>query len=444
MSQEQVDFYKSISQHLPTTLELEQLFDQLWPITRSLTGPGYRSSLNILKKIAPFKTLEFPSGSKAFDWTVPPEWHIEEAYIIGPDGKRFCDLRQNNLHVLNFSAPVECELSLEELQKHLYSLPEIPEAIPYLTSYYQRRWGFCIRHSERLKLQPGNYKCIIKSKFIDGNLEVGEATLSSNSDSKKEILFSSYLCHPSMANNELSGPIVLSYLHKIISHLPQRKFNYRFVCVPETIGSICFLSQRGSTLKELCHAGYVITCCGDRGSFTYKKSRRGNTVADRAAQEILKSEENVKMVEFFPSGSDERQYCSPHFNLPVGSLMRTMYGTNKEYHTSLDNKDFISFEHLKETILAYLKIVLALEANETYIRTEPGCEPMLSKHGLYPTLGSQKENDLVVDQLLWLLNLCDGENDLLEIARISGYSILDLNNQIIKLEKCGLIKKLEK
>lgn len=419
----------------------ESYFDRLWPICRSLTGPGYRQSLEILSEIMPTERLKFPTGQKVLDWVVPREWSIRDAYFIDPQGKKHADFKQNNLHILNYSAPFRGTLSFSDLKPHLYSLPDQPEAIPYLTSYYQERWGFCLPHGELISLPEGKYTVFIDSEQKDGHLEVGEAVLPG--ERKEEILFSSYLCHPSLANNELSGPLVLAFLYQRVKAMPKRRFTYRFVILPETIGAICYLSKRGEHLKKNLLAGYQITCVGDPGKFTYKRSRRGDTLADRAACLLLRGLGPHEVIPFDPSaGSDERQYGSPGFNLPVGSLMRTPYGRYPEYHTSLDNKSFIRFEALEESLEAYAGIVEALEANRVWRNTVARGEPQLGRRGLYPTLGSQKNTGQKTKATLWLLNLADGSRDLLSIAEQSGQPIKMLIQLAEELRQAGLLVEI--
>lgn len=418
---------------------LEVFFDRLWPICRSITGPGYRESLNILSEVMPMRRLRFPTGKKVLDWTVPREWVAHGAYFIDSRGKKHADFRENNLHLVNYSAPFRGTLDLSELKKHLYSLPEKPKAIPYVTSYYAERWGFCLSHEELRALPEGPCRIVIDTEFKKGRVEIGEAVLPGKSSD--EILFSSYLCHPSMANNELSGPLVLAFLYRKIASLKSRRFTYRFSVMPETIGAICYLSVRGEALKKRLAAGYQITCVGDAGNFTYKKSRRGDTLADRAALAVLTGLGRPYKVEpFTPAmGSDERQYCSPGFDLPVGSLMRTMYAHYPEYHTSLDNKDFISFEALEDSIDAYFKIVQRLETGRIFKNTVSRGEPQLGRRGLYPTLGTQSERTGEVAAMMWLLNLADGSRDLSGIAEDSGQPLKTLTPLAEKLRTAGLL-----
>ncbi|MBS1517254.1 MAG: DUF4910 domain-containing protein [Bacteroidetes bacterium] len=423
--------------------KLEKYFDLLWPICRSLTGDGNRETLKILSEIVDLKISEIPSGQECFDWTVPDEWNVKDAWIKDSKGKKIIDFRKNNLHLLGYSEAFRGKLKLKELREHLYSIPEQPNVIPYLTSYYKPRWGFCISHKQMRKLREDDYEvCIDSVKDPEGSMTIAEAVLPGKS--KKEILLSTYICHPSMANNELSGPLVTSFIYEKLKKKTERKFTYRFLFLPETIGTIYYLSVHGEELMKNLHAGFVVTCIGDRGNFTYKKSRRGDTPADRAAELVLNQTERKFIVEdFFPTGSDERQYCSPGFNLPVGSLMRTRYGKYKQYHTSADNRKFISFKKMEESVEKYIEIINTLENNGTYVNTLPYCEPQLGKRDLYPTLGSQKDTTEFVNSIMWVLNLSDGKNDTIEISRRSGIKFEIINEAAQKLFEKGLLKNSE-
>lgn len=419
---------------------LETYFDRLWPICRSITGNGLRESLQILSELIPLELHEVPSGSKVFDWEVPKEWNISDAYIITPSGKKICDFKTNNLHIVNYSVSFKGKLSFEELKKHLYSLPAMPNAIPYMTSYYKEDWGFCITHAELLQLETtGEYEVLIDTVLEPGSLTYGEAVLKGNSE--REILFSSYVCHPSMANNELSGPLALAMIYKRIAEMPERKYTCRFVLAPETIGIIAYLAARGEHLRKQLDAGYVLTCCGDNGHFTYKRSRKENTLADRAAEHVLQHHyPGSEVIDFAIGGSDERQYCSAGFNLPVGSLMRTPYKKFREYHTSLDNKSLISFEALSKTVDAYFTIFRVLELNSNYKTTMPWCEPQLGKRGLYPDKGGHLQaNADFTFNLLHFLSYADGERELIEVADKRGCSVLSFAEVIAACSKNGLL-----
>jgi len=421
-------------------IELEKYFDRLWPINRSLTGNGNRETFKILSEIIDLQITEVPSGTECFDWTVPPEWNVKEAWIKDNKGNKIIDFSKNNLHLLGYSIPVNRKLSLSELKKNIYTLPSQPDLIPYLTSYYKERWGFCMSHNQLSSLEEEEYEVFIDASLdFNGSMTVGDVILKGNSD--REIMFSTYICHPSMANNELSGPLVTSFIYQKLKNKKDRFYNYRFVFIPETIGSIYYLNKYGEHLKAKLDAGFVVTCIGDSGEFTYKRSRQGDSLADRCAENILKqTEEKFNIEDFFPSGSDERQYCSPGFNLPVGSLMRTRYGKYNQYHTSGDNKDYISFESMEKSILKYLEMIELFENNFKYKNTMPYCEPQLGKRGLYPTLGSQKSSTAFVEAIMWILNLADGTNDLISISEKSKIPVKKLIPVIDKLIENGIIK----
>ncbi len=422
-------------------MDLENMFDRLWPINRSLMGPAYRESLDILSEKMPMKKHVFKTGAKVFDWTVPKEWSVNEAYFIDPSGNKHADVSINNLYLLSYSAPFSGKISLQELKQHLHTLPDIPDAIPYVTSYYSERWGFCISNNEYLSLEEGEYTVVIDTALYPGDLVIGEAVLPGTSG--EEVIFSTYLCHPSLANNELSGPLGLVFLYNLVKSLPERRFTYRFIISAETIGTIAYLSKYGQHLKEKVVAGFQMTCIADKGNYTYKRSRQVESLADRAAMQALKeSGLDHSIVVFDPGdGSDERQYCSPGFNLPVGSLMRTQYGKYKEYHTSLDNKEFIDFSALEDSINTYFEIVKIIESNITWKNVVGYCEPQLGKRGLYPTLGAPAmENH--VKAMMWLINYADGTNDLIDIAKISGFSTTKLSAIAENLEKHDLFKRV--
>ncbi len=422
--------------------ELEYYFDRLWPICRSISGNGLRESFGILKEVIPLNTYEIPTGTEVFDWRIPKEWNIDDAYIISPDGEKICDFKKNNLHVVNYSIPVDKEVDYDELFKHIHTLNNQPNAIPYITSYYKETWGFCISKKELDKLpKKGKYRVFIKSNLKNGSITYGDLVLPG--DSKKEILFSTYLCHPSMANNELSGPLCLAFLYKKIKQLKNRKYTYRFVVAPETIGTIAYLSKYGKDLKNNLLAGYVMTCCGDNAPFIYKRSKNENSLTDRLAHHVLKHQKlKYKSIPFSVGGSDERQYCSPGFNMPVGSLTRSMYQSYKEYHTSLDNKDFISFSSMTETIKLYFSFIEALELNDYYLNTNPFCEPQLGKRGLYPSSVNPDINRKKIHNRMHLLSFSDGKKDLIEIAELNNTSIFDFEQDIKDLLKADLLTKV--
>lgn len=430
----------NIAQYDRDKLKIQLLKDELFPICRSITGNGLRESLKIISKDVPLNILEIPTGTKAFDWEVPKEWNVKDAYVKDKSGNRIIDFKKSNLHLLGYSIPFKGKISKEELLKHIYTLPELPEAIPYLTSYYRERWGFCLEHNRLKELKDDEYEVLIDSTLETGSMSIGEGYIQGKT--KKEVLLSTYLCHPSMGNNELSGPIVQLLLHRwLLEHKNELKYSYRFLYLPETIGSVTYLSLKGEELKKNMVAGYVITCIGDNGKFTYKKSRQGNSLADRAALNILDNlGEEYNLYDWFPTGSDERQYCSLGFNLPVGSLMRSMYGKYKEYHTSLDNLKFIPLEKLYESFEVYKKIIMNIEINEKLEGVHKNCEPKLDKRGLYPSLGSQKETAESVRKIMHLWAFADGDNDVIDIAEKLKINAYELKNEKEQLLKNGLIK----
>jgi len=422
--------------------QLEKYFDRLWPIPRSIMGPGFRDSLKILSEVVPFRKYKWKTNEKILDWTVPKEWRPKDAFFTDPSGKKRAEFKKNNLHLVNYSVPFSGIISLSELKKHLHSIPKQEEAVPYITSYYRPYWGFCISEKDKKNLPQGNYKVKVDTTLVSGELIIGEAVL--KGASKKEILFSSYLCHPSLANNELSGPLVLSFLYKKLQNIKKRKFTYRFVIVPETIGAVAFLKLRGEQLKENMIGGYQITCVGDGGPFTYKRSRRGDTLSDRAALKFMAGKRNGKILPFNPAiGSDERQYCSPGYNLPMGSLMRTPYASYEEYHTSLDNKSFIDFKKMAETIDAYSCIVKSIEDGEYWINLCPNGEPQLGPRGLFRSL-SQKKRDSEELAMWWLLNYSDGSYDLDYISKLANIDVSLLRSVANKIKSRGFFEEIKK
>ncbi|MBK9292967.1 MAG: DUF4910 domain-containing protein [Oligoflexia bacterium] len=424
------------------TKKLEQYFDRLWPLCRSITGKDHLKSLDILSELIPLTYLNFETGQKVNDWFIPKEWNARDAYFIDPSGIKRASFKVNNLHLVNYSIPFKGKISLSELKKHIYYIQEQPQAIPYITSYYKERWGFCLSYNEFIELPEGEYEVFIDTELKPGKLVVAETLL--EGESKKEILFSTYLCHPSLANNELTGPLALSFLYDRLSNKSKRHFTYRFVISVETIGTIAYLSQRGEYLKNNMIAGYQMTCLGDPGKLTLKKSRSQNTLAERAALKYF-AETNTpfNIEEFDPgNGSDERQYCSPGYDLPMASLMRTMYARYPEYHTSLDNKNFISMASLAESIDAYEKIVECIESSEIYLNNLPYGEPNLGRRGLYPTLGLTNEIDNQTKSIMWLLNYCDGKHELEYISEKSKINLNFLKDTVRHLESQNILTKI--
>jgi aminopeptidase-like protein len=419
---------------------LERYFDRLWPLPRSITGAGLRETLAILGELLPLEITEVPSGRAVHDWIVPKEWSVKAAYIVTPDGRRICDFAVNNLHLLGYSQPFRGRLGRAELDQHLYSLPEQPDAIPYLTSYYTPRWGFCIAESERRALPEGEYEVVVDATHTDGAMTLAECVLSG--ERSEEVLLTSYVCHPSLANNELAGPLVLAFLYRRLRALPRRRLTYRFVLTPETIGAIAYLARRGQHLKRHVVAGYVVSSVGARAPLVYKRSRRETSLADRAALHALRRlDGGMEVTPFVPTGGDERQYCSPGYDLPVGSVMRSLPATYPEYHTSLDDKSFIDFAVMRRTIDALETLCRVVDANRRYRRTDPHGEPFLTRHGLYPTLGGRKDALEIVPPLMWLLNLADGEHDLLAIAERAGADVLELDGLAAQCVARGVLEE---
>lgn len=420
--------------------EMYGVMTRLFPLCRSITGQGVRDTLAILRETIPVEIREVPSGTQVLDWRVPPEWNIREAWIKDPSGRKIVDFARHNLHVVSYSAPVHAILSRAELDEHLHSLPDQPDAIPYLTSYYNRNWGFSLAHQQRETLAEGAYEVLIDSTLdTQGSLTCGELFLPGQR--KEEVLISCYLCHPSMCNDSLSGVVLAAILAKWLA-ARERSYSYRFLFVPETIGAITWLARNEASTANIRH-GLVATCCGDAGSPTYKKSRRGNADIDRAAGHVLAhSGKPYKEIDFFPNGSDERQYCSPGFDLPVGSLMRTMYGHFPAYHTSLDDLDFVAAEHLADTLRLYLGIIDVLEGNRRFRNLNPKGEPQLGRRGLYGAIGGRKAPNFDENALFWMLNLSDGQNTLLDIALRAKMPFSKILYAANLLLEAGLIEDL--
>jgi aminopeptidase-like protein len=430
---------------------LNQLFDELFPLMRSITGPGIEKSMDIFGRYMPLNKTKIRTGTKVFDWTVPSEWHFKRAKLLDPDGNVVCDAEINNLHVVNYSESVDMEITLEELETHLHSIPELPTAIPYVTSYYKKTWGFCLAHNDRMKLKPGYYRAIIDTEFVEGGVPFAQCLL--EGDSPKEILITSYLCHPSLANNELSGPLALLGVYNRIKKWNKRRYSYRFLLNPETIGALCFLHDHAKELKENLVSGFTLTCVGGPAKqLKYKSSR----LKDSLVNNVFKYDKKVtklpiEVVPFTPlGGSDERQYCSPGFNLPMGQISRTTYGKYDGYHNSLDTKDFMKIESVIESIETVEQMLKYIEVCGNPINIQPFGEPQLGKRNLYPNMNSnktrKKSEDKLIDgrtqlnRILLVLNMADGENSLIDIANEAGCSVDDLIPILLKLEEKELIK----
>lgn len=411
---------------------------RLFPICRSITGSGFRNSLNIIRERIPeISVVEVPSGTIVFDWTVPKEWNIYGGYIESLSGEKIIDIANNNLHVLGYSIPIDAIISRHELFDHLYTMPDQPDWIPYVTSYYKERWGFCMSENEKLRLKDESYHVVIDSKLDNGYLTYGELVIPGESD--EEIMITTYLCHPSMANNELSGPVVWSEVIKYVQSLNNRRYTYRFLINPETIGSITYLSKHLKHLQSKVKAGFVLSCVGDERTYSYVESRMADTLADRVTLNVLKYHyPNYKSYSFLSRGSDERQYCSPKVNLPFVGICRSKYMEYPEYHTSADDMSLISPQGLSGSLELMIKIINALEYNYKY-EVQCYCEPQLGKRGLYPTVSRKGVYDEVI-ALKDFLAYADGNMDLIEISDKINQPIEALIPIVKKLLSANLIK----
>jgi aminopeptidase-like protein len=397
--------------------DIYELIAELYPICRSITGNGFRESMRILQKHIPLGVSEVASGTQVLDWVVPKEWNIRDAWIKDSKGEKVVDFQKSNLHVLNYSAPVKQKVKRAELKDHLYSLPEHVDWIPYRTSYYKENWGFCVTQRQLESMTEDEYDVFIDSSLEDGHLTFGEYLI--KGDLEDEFLISCHSCHPSLCNDNLSGMGLAVHLAK---HLSQRKlrYSYRFLFIPGTIGSITWLALNKNRAAKIQH-GLVVACVGDAGNLHYKKSRRGDAVIDRAVSHVLShSKQAYEIIDFFPYGYDERQYCSPGFDLAVGSLSRTPHGQFPQYHTSADNLEFISPAALGDSFAKYLEVIDVVEGNRCYSNTNPFGEPQLGKRGLYGAFGGRKDSNTYEMAMLWVLNLSDGKHSLLDIAEKSG------------------------
>jgi aminopeptidase-like protein len=416
-----------------------RFISELYPICRSITGDGVRKTLNLILEHIPLTICEVPSGLQVFDWTVPLEWNIRDAYIKNSAGERIVDFRASNLHVLSYSVPVHARMGLAELREHLFSDPQHPDWIPYRTSYYKPAWGFCLQHRQLLALQEDVYEVHIDSSLEPGHLTYGELLLRGRSSD--EVLISCHVCHPSLCNDNLSGIAVATALAKRLSSMDLR-YSYRFLFIPGTIGSITWAAIRRSHLSKIKH-GFVLTCVGDRGSPSYKASRRGDAEIDRAWTYVLKQSGGAfDILPFSPFGYDERQYCSPGLNLPVGCFMRTPHGQFPEYHTSADDLDLVCAASLSDSLAKALTTIDVIEHNRSYVNLKPFCEPKLGDYGLYSSVGGHLAGDFQM-ALLWLLNMSDGENSLLDIAARSKLPWEIIKEAVRALNEAGLLKPVD-
>ena len=419
--------------------DIYELIAELYPICRSITGNGFRESMRILQKHIPLGVSEVASGTQVLDWVVPKEWNIRDAWIKDSKGEKVVDFQKSNLHVLNYSAPVKQKVKRAELKDHLYSLPEHVDWIPYRTSYYKENWGFCVTQRQLESMTEDEYDVFIDSSLEDGHLTFGEYLI--KGDLEDEFLISCHSCHPSLCNDNLSGMGLAVHLAK---HLSQRKlrYSYRFLFIPGTIGSITWLALNKNRAAKIQH-GLVVACVGDAGNLHYKKSRRGDAVIDRAVSHVLShSKQAYEIIDFFPYGYDERQYCSPGFDLAVGSLSRTPHGQFPQYHTSADNLEFISPAALGDSFAKYLEVIDVVEGNRCYSNTNPFGEPQLGKRGLYGAFGGRKDSNTYEMAMLWVLNLSDGKHSLLDIAEKSGNAFPLIQEAAQTLLEHGLLVEL--
>ena len=417
--------------------ELHDLMAVLYPICRSITGQGVRETLQYLQRQIPLEIREVASGTRVFDWTVPLEWNIQGAYLATIRGEKLLDFRANNLHVVSYSVPVKGRFTRDELEGHLHSLPDRPDWIPYRTSYYKENWGFCLTHRQLAELTEPEYDVCIDSSLEPGHLTYGEVFLPGQMS--EEVLISCHVCHPSLCNDNLSGIAVATRLVQTLQHI-SRKYSYRFVFIPGTIGSITWLSQNRERAGLIRH-GVVLTGVGDSGGVTYKRSRQRNAYIDRAMAHVLKHYgQSYRIIDFFPYGYDERQYCSPGFTLPVGCFMRSPHAEYPEYHTSADNLEFVTPEALQNSLAILLKVMYVIENDAVLVSTNPYCEPQLGRRGLYRAIAGQKEGALQEMALLWVLNMADGHHTLLDMAERADTPFEAIHAAAQALKNCELVR----
>jgi aminopeptidase-like protein len=440
----------SIHQNISDNINSIQndMFDfmtELYPICRSITGNGVRKTLEMIKKHINLTIQDIPSGTSVFDWKIPKEWNISDGYIIDPKGKKIVDFKKSNLHVVGYSIPIHKKIHFDELKNHIHTLPSQPNVIPFITSYYKETWGFCMSHNEFQKLESGEYEICIDSTLENGYLTFGEFIIKGKTE--KEFLISCYVCHPSLCNDNLSGVVLATFLAKQLKNL-SLNYSYRFLFIPETIGAITWLSLNEKNLHKI-EAGLVATCLADSGTSTYKKSRIGNAKIDEIVPYVLEhSKTDFSIVDFYPYGSDERQFCSPGFNLPIGSLMRTPYRKFEEYHTSADDLMFIKKDSLGDSFNKYLETIMIFDHDAKYLNTNQKCEPQLGKRGLYRNLGFRRTDETSNDTeqqelaMFWILNLSDGNNSLFDIAKTSQIPFSTIDQVANLLNEKNLLTKI--
>lgn len=419
--------------------DMYALMETLYPICRSITGNGLRQTLDIIGQRLPLKRREVPSGTEVLDWTIPKEWNIRDAYIENAAGERVVDFQDSNLHVVNYSRPIHAQMPLAALRPHLYTLPEHPDWIPYRTSYYRETWGFCMRHADYERLSEGLYQVHIDASLEPGALSYAELLIPGRQ--RDEVLISAHCCHPSLCNDNLSGVVLATALAGCLQDLPLR-YSYRFLFIPGGIGSIAWLAANEQRTPLIRH-GLVATCVGDDGAFTYKQTRRGDAEIDKAVMHVLKHSDRAYSVDAFsPYGYDERNYGSPGFNLPVGSLTRTSFGRFPQYHSSGDDLSTITARNLAESLALYLETVEVLEHNERFLNQSPKGEVQLGKRGLYGDMGGLQKRPAFEQPLLWVLNLSDGEHSLLDIAERADLPFTEIVEAARALQEHDLLRPL--
>jgi aminopeptidase-like protein len=417
---------------------MHHFMHRLYPVCRSITGDGFRHTLRSIGEYIPLVTHEIPTGTQVFDWIIPKEWNIKDAYVKNDLGQRVVDFRTCNLHVMSYSVPVKKVIPLRELRQHLHSIPDHPDWVPYRTSYYDENWGFCLSHNTLMSLTEGEYEVCIDSTLVDGHLTYGEYYIEGKEPD--EVLFSCHACHPSLCNDNLSGIALTTFLAKALSHR-RLKYSYRFLFIPGTIGSITWLARNEANLSKIKH-GLVVVCVGDAGMLTYKKTRRGNATIDQAVVNVLKnSGTDYDVIDFSPYGYDERQYCSPGFDLPVGSLSRTPHGDFSEYHNSADDLSFVKPVYLEDSYSKYLSVIEVLEGDGVFTNLNPKCEPQLGKRGLYQSMGGQSSRRDQEMAMFWVLNLSDGHHSLLDISDRSELEFGLIRGAADRLMGAGLLRE---
>ncbi|MFG1825501.1 DUF4910 domain-containing protein [Microbispora bryophytorum] len=416
--------------------EMHALVRRLYPLCRSITGSGLRRTLEIIGESIPLEISEVPTGTQVLDWTIPKEWNIRDAYIKDSSGTRIVDFAASNLHVVGYSVPVSATMTLEELRPHLHTLPGQPGLVPYRTSYYAETWGFCLSENTLAGMGPGPYEVRIDSTLADGHLTYGEHVIPGRS--AEEVLISCHVCHPSLANDNLAGVAVATRLARLLAQ-EERRYTYRFLFAPGTVGSIAWLARNRDRAGRIRH-GIVLACAGDRGPITYKRSRRGEAEIDQVFAHVLRDRPHT-LVDFSPYGYDERQYCSPGFDLPVGCLTRTPYAGYPEYHTSADDPDFVTEEAMRDTLDACVRAFGMLERNRAYVNLSPYGEPQLGRRGLYESLGGRSDTKQAQMAMLWVLNQSDGAHSLLDISERSGLPFDVVADAAQALLVAGLVKE---